>query len=207
VTNEADMNGFVAQAVERFGRLDVMICNAGFGVYGAIDQVEPARMRRLLDVNLMGTILAARAALPVFRRQNRGHLIIISSIVGRRGVPYMGAYAATKSAQVGLAECLRAEFVGTPIDVSVVFPISTDTEFFSVMTEESGFATRAAGPRQDAGKVADAIAHAIDKPVPEVFPYRKARALVLLNAIAPGVCDRVVRKWGRMPILSNANER
>ena len=89
-----------------------MMCNAGFGFYGTVDAIAPAEMQRLLDVNYLGTYHAVRAALPVFRRQGRGHLIIVSSIVGRRGVPYVGAYAATKFAQVGLAECLRAEARG-----------------------------------------------------------------------------------------------
>src|SRR5450756_862420 len=103
VTIDADMQGLVASAVERFGRLDVMMCNAGFGIAGAIDDITPDQMRTLMDVNYFGTYYAARAALPVFRRQGTGHLIIVSSIVGKRGVPYMGAYAATKFAQVGLA--------------------------------------------------------------------------------------------------------
>jgi short-subunit dehydrogenase len=87
----------------------------------------------------------------------------------------MGAYSATKFAQVGLAECLRSELVGSGIHLTVVFPISTETDFFDVMTRESGFATRATGPRQPADAVAAAIARAIDRPVPEVYPYRKAR--------------------------------
>jgi len=199
VSHEADMNRFVARTVEHFGRLDVMICNAGFGIYGTIDQIAAADMRRLIDVNYMGTYHAARAALPVFRRQAAGHVVIISSIVGKRGVPYVGAYAATKFAQVGLAECLRAEFVGTDIHVTVVYPISTETEFFQVMTRESGHATRAAGPRQSAERVADAIARAIERPTPEVYPYRLAKWLAIINAVAPGLSDRLVKRWGRKP--------
>lgn len=200
VTNEGDVQALVDQTVSRFGRLDVMVCNAGFGLYGAIDTIGPDRMRGLMDVNFMGTYHAARAALPVFRQQKSGHLIIVSSIVGKRGIPYMGAYAATKFAQVGLGECLRAELIDEPIHVSVVYPISTDTEFFEVMTRLSGFATRARGPRQAAGDVADAIARALDRPVPEIYPYAKARGLALLNAVAPGFCDKVVKRWGRKPI-------
>ena len=196
------MNGLVQQALLRFGRLDVMICNAGFGIYGPIDAIDPAQMQRLLDVNYLGTYHAVRAALPVFRRQGTGHLILVSSIVGKRGVPYVGAYAATKFAQVGLAECLRAELAGSGIHVSVVFPISTETEFFDVMTRESGHATRAAGPRQRPERVAQSIAWAIERPVPEVYPYKLARGLVLLNALAPGFCDRLVKKWGRRPITA-----
>ena len=80
-------------------------------------------MQTLMDINYMGTYHAARAALPVFRRQGTGHMILVSSIVGKRGVPYMGAYAATKFAQVGLAECLRSEVSGSGIHVTVVYPV------------------------------------------------------------------------------------
>jgi short-subunit dehydrogenase len=200
VTKDDEMSAFANAVLARFGRLDVMICNAGFGIYGGIDTIEPSQMRRLLDVNYMGTYYALRAALPVFRRQNSGHAIIVSSIVGKRGVPYVGAYAATKFAQIGLAECLRAEVQGSPIHVTVVCPISTKTEFHDVMVRESGRATRASGPRQSADHVADAIARAIDHPVPEVYPYRWSRGLVVLNAIAPGLCDQLVKRWGRKPI-------
>jgi NADP-dependent 3-hydroxy acid dehydrogenase YdfG len=200
VTREADMNMFVARTLEHFGRIDVMMCNAGFGLYGTIDTIAPAKMQQVLDVNYLGTYLAIRAALPRFRQQENGHVIVVSSIVGKRGVPYMGAYAATKFAQVGLAECLRAEVLGSGIHVSVVYPVSTETEFFDVMTAASGFTTEAKGPRQAAGVVAEAIAAAIGRPVPEVYPYRKARGLVLLNAIAPEFCDRLVQKWGRKPV-------
>ena len=201
VTRVADMERFVTSAVERFGRLDVMMCNAGFGVAGAIDEVTPDQMRKLIDVNYMGTYYAAAAALRVFRRQAHGHLIVISSIVGKRGVPYMGAYSATKFAQVGMAECLRAELAGSPIHVTAVFPVSTESEFFDVMSRETGASvTRAAGPRQSAAVVADAIARAIDHPVAEVYPHRTSRALVWLNAIAPGSCDRLVKRFGRQPV-------
>ena len=147
VRSGADMEALVARALERFGRLDVMMCNAGFGVAGAIDEVPPDQMQRLMDVNYTGTYHAARAALAVFRRQQSGHIVIVSSIVGKRGVPYMGAYAATKFAQAGLAECLRAELRGTRIHVSVVFPVSTDTEFFDVMQHEPVCRSRARGAR------------------------------------------------------------
>jgi short-subunit dehydrogenase len=194
------MDRLVAGAVARFGRLDVMICNAGFGIAGAIDAIAPDQMRKLMDINYFGTYHAARAALPVFRRQRQGHLIIVSSIVGKRGVPYMGAYAATKFAQVGLAECLRSELMGDGLHVSVVYPVSTDTEFFDVMSHETGVRVeRAFGPRQSVEQVAAAIVRAIEHPVPEVYPYRKSRGLVWLNAFAPGLCDRFVKKFGRKP--------
>jgi len=200
VTSAADMDGLVARGIEKFGRLDVMMCNAGFGVAGAIDEVPPDQMQRLLDINYTGTYHATRAALAVFRRQQSGHIIIVSSIVGKRGVPYMGAYAATKFAQAGLAECLRAELIGTGIHVSVVFPVSTESEFFDVMANETGVpVTRASGPRQSVETVAKAIARAIDRPVAEIYPHAFSRGLVIINALAPGLCDRIVQRFGRKP--------
>ena len=204
VTCEDDMERLVARAIARFGRLDVMMCNAGFGIAGTIDDIPPPQMHKLVDVNYFGTYYAVRAALPIFRRQGQGHVIVVSSIVGKRGVPYMGAYAATKFAQVGLAECLRSELTGSDIHVSVVFPVSTETEFADVMARESGETTEARGPRQHADEVADAIARTMTRPVPEVYPYRKARGLVLLNAVAPGVCDRFVKTFGRKPLGRHA---
>ena len=201
VAREADMHDLVARAVERFGRLDVMMCNAGFAIYGAIDDITPDQMRRLVDINYFGTYYATRAALPVFRRQGAGHILIVSSIVGKRGVPFMGAYSATKFAQVGLAECLRSEVEGSGIHVSVVYPVSTDTEFKEVMLRETGHAiSHSTGPTQTAEQVANAIAGALANPVPEVYPYRKSRGLVILNAVAPGFCDRLVKKYGRQPL-------
>ena len=112
----------------------------------------------------------------------------------------MGAYAATKFAQVGMAECLRSELHGSNIHVSVVCPVSTATEFTDVMTRETGAgASESLGPAQSAEQVAEAIARAIDNPVPEVYPYFKSRGLVLLNAIAPGFTDKIVQKFGRKP--------
>jgi len=205
VARETDMEQFVAATVDRFKRLDVILCNAGFGIAGAIDDIAPDQMQRLIDVNFTGTYLATRAALRVFRRQGYGHVIVVSSIVGRRGVPYMGAYSATKFAQVGLAECLRSEVAGSKIRVSVVYPVSTDTEFFDVMSHETGVAvTRAGGPRQSVEAVADAIARTIDRPTPEVYPYLRSRLLVVLNALAPGFTDRLVQRFGRKPVRARS---
>jgi short-subunit dehydrogenase len=201
VASEEAMHMFVGKTVERFGALDVMMCNAGFGIYGAIDDITPDQMHKLMDINYFGTYYAARAALSIFRQTGRGHIVIVSSIVGKRGVPYMGAYAATKFAQVGMAECLRSELHGSNIHVSVVCPVSTATEFTEVMTRETGAGVSSSlGPAQSAEDVAEAIARAVDNPVPEVYPYFKSRALVLLNTLAPGFTDKIVQKFGRKPV-------
>lgn len=197
VTSEADMNAVVGRALEAFGRLDVMICNAGFGYYGSVEQTPPDIMRRMMDVNFTGTFLGARAALPIFRRQGAGHLIFISSIVGRRGVAFMSGYTATKAAQKGFAEALRAELLDTGIHVSCVFPISTETEFHETITRDFGYRFSRIGPVQTAEQVADAIVACVRQPRAEVYPHAKSRALAVLGVLAPAFTDRLVRRFGR----------
>jgi NAD(P)-dependent dehydrogenase (short-subunit alcohol dehydrogenase family) len=197
VSRAGDVERLVADALNAFGRLDVMICNAGFGYYGTLEDMPPDIMQRMMDVNYMGTFLGARAALPVFRRQQSGHLIFVSSIVGRRGIPFMGGYSATKAAQAALAESLRAEFYGTNIHTTCVYPVSTVSEFRDAMTRDYGHYIRGIGPEQPVDIVAAAIVDCIRRPRAEVYPHGKSRLLAILNSLAPAFTDRVVRKYGR----------
>ena len=197
VTSEEDVERLVAVAHQTFGRLDIMICNAGFGFYGTVEGTSPDVMRRMMDVNFMGTFFGARTALPVFRRQGTGHLVIVSSIVGQRGIAQMSGYTATKAAQVGFAESLRTELVGTDIHVSVVLPVSTETEFRDAMTRDYGHTVRGLGPKQSAETVARAVLNCLYHPTPEVYPYRVSRALTIINAVAPRFADRLVQRYGR----------
>jgi NADP-dependent 3-hydroxy acid dehydrogenase YdfG len=197
VTSESDMRALVQRAIDTFGRLDVMICNAGIGFHDAFERTPSDVMRRLVDVNLMGTLYAARAAIDVFFRQGSGHIIAVSSIVGRRGMAGSGVYSATKAAQIGFIEALRAEFVGTNLHASVVYPVGTDTEFHDAIHRDFGHRITPKGPRQSADDVARAIVECIVSPKAEVYPFPKAWWLAVLSVIAPAKADRVVQKWGR----------
>ena len=199
VTSEADMARLVSHAETVFGALHIMVCNAGFGFHGTVEETPPEVMRRLIDVNFMGTFLGARAALPIFRRQRCGHLMIVASIVGRRAIASMSAYCATKAAQAGFAESLRAEFVGTDIEVSLVLPVSTETEFRSAMQRDYGSAVSGLGPRQSVDDVAQAMVNGIRRGKVEIYPHAVSRGLVMLNALAPRFTDRLVRKYDRRP--------
>src|SRR5829696_7916751 len=81
VTRERDVLALVDRATTAFGGLQIMICNAGFGYYGTVEDTPPETMQRMMDVNFMGTYYGARAAMPLFRAQGHGHLVIMSSIV------------------------------------------------------------------------------------------------------------------------------
>ncbi len=204
VTRLEDVEQLVARAQQAFGRLDIMVCNAGFGYYGSLEEMDPSVMRRMMDVNFMGTFYGARAALPLFRRQQRGHLMLVSSIVAKRGIPFMSGYSATKAAQAAFAESLRSELAGTGIHVSAVFPVSTTTEFRAAMERDFGHQVSGLGPKQSVDHVADAIVQCFKRPRAEVFPHRASRALAILNAVAPSFADGLVRKYGRRRVVESA---
>jgi NADP-dependent 3-hydroxy acid dehydrogenase YdfG len=197
VTSERDMARMVELAVAETGRLDAVLCNAGIGFHGFLADTNADVMRRLMDVNFMGSFLAARAALPVLLAQGHGHLIFVSSIAGKRGLPRGSAYSATKFAQAGFAEALRAELAGSGVHVSTVYPISTETELREVMAREHGQRVGGLGPRQSAAHVASTIVRCLERPVPEVYPHRLSRVLALANVAAPSLADRVIRRFAR----------
>lgn len=197
VTSDADMQTLMSRAIDAFGRVEVMICNAGIGFHDTFQATPPDVMRRLVDVNLMGTYFAARAAMPHFLARGSGHLIAVSSIVGRRGIPGSAAYAATKAAQIGLIEGIRAETLHTDIHASLVYPVSTVTEFREAIKRDFGQEAHGRGPKQSADHVARAILDCIRHPRPEVYPLKKAKWLSVVSVIAPGFADRLVQKYER----------
>jgi short-subunit dehydrogenase len=205
VAREQDMRALVARAVETFGSLDVMICNAGIGYHDRFVDTPTEVMRRLVDVNLMGTFHAAHAAMEVFTRQQRGHIIAVSSVAGRRGIAGSSAYSATKAAQIGFIEALRAEFIGTNLHASVVYPVGTETEFHAAIERDYGHEIHGIGPRQSADTVARAIVECVVRPKAEVYPFPKAWWLSVLSVIAPAQADRVVQRFGRRRAAGSTN--
>jgi short-subunit dehydrogenase len=197
VRNPGDMETLVSRAVAEFGRLDVMLCNAGIGFQGTLVESTPDISKQLVDANVLGTIYAAHAAARVFMAQKSGHIIAISSIAGARGVAGMSVYSATKAAQVGFIEGLRTELIGTGVHASVVYPVSTRTEFHDAMHSNFGRAVKGKGPRQPVDVVVNAIVSCIERPRAEVYPYWPSRWLRVLNALAPSMTDRVMRRFSR----------
>ena len=190
VSVEADVHRFVDETVNAFGRIDVLINNAGFGVRGKVDETPSADFERLMRTNYFGTVYGCQAALKHMRPRNRGILMNVSSIVGHRSMPGNGAYSATKAAQISLTESLRVELRGTRIHAISVHPIATITEFSEVATRQSeGRSGGPIGPRQTAEQVAEAMVEGVRRPRPEIHPYPLARGLVVLNAAFPALID------------------
>jgi NAD(P)-dependent dehydrogenase (short-subunit alcohol dehydrogenase family) len=129
VTDEAQAKSAVEAAVEKFGRIDVLVNNAGFGLLGAIEESSDADVRRMYDTNVFGLLNITRAVLPVMRSQRSGHVINMSSIGGYRSGPGFGAYSSTKFAVEGLTEALYAELKPLGIHATVVEPGYFRTDF------------------------------------------------------------------------------
>jgi 3-oxoacyl-[acyl-carrier protein] reductase len=119
----------VRAAVDRFGRLDVMVANAGIGMYGGIEDGTDEDLERMVQVNLTGTVWAARAAVPQMRRQGGGDIVVVASVAGLRGDANEAVYAATKFGQVGLAGALDRELRRDGIRVTALCPAGVSTEF------------------------------------------------------------------------------
>ncbi|HEV8457924.1 MAG TPA: SDR family oxidoreductase [Methylomirabilota bacterium] len=192
VTDATGLRWMVDEVLGQWGRIDVLVNNAGRGLAATFEQTTAEEFRALLELNVLAVFTATQAVLPVMRRQGRGHIINVSSVVGRRGVPYRSAYSATKFALGGLSEALRVELTGTGIAVSLIYPIGTATEFHTAEPQKVPW--RRVGPMQTAERVARAILRCVRRPRPEVYPYWPARILAVLSVVAPRLVDLGMRR-------------
>jgi NAD(P)-dependent dehydrogenase (short-subunit alcohol dehydrogenase family) len=129
VTSEAEAHEAAGQAVRKFGRIDVLVNNAGYGLLGAIEEASAKETERLFATNVFGLLGVTRAVLPHMRRQRSGHIINLSSVGGYTGYPGWGVYGATKFAVEGISEALQAEVAPLGIHVTVVEPGFFRTDF------------------------------------------------------------------------------
>jgi len=140
VTDKAAVTAAVQQAHERFGRLDVVVNNAGFGLYGMVEELSEENVRAQFDTNVFGTLWVTQAALPYLRDQGSGHIIMLSSLLGLAAFPTTGGYTASKAAVEGLSDSLAQEVAGFGIKVTVIEPGPFDTGFATSSTRSEPLA-------------------------------------------------------------------
>jgi NADP-dependent 3-hydroxy acid dehydrogenase YdfG len=136
VTSWDDQQALVATALERFGRLDAFFAHAGFGAKRGFLEESVEHWKAMIDTNVLGAALSIRACLPHFRERNAGHLILTSSVAGRRALPG-SLYSATKHAVTAMGEALRQEVADTDIKVTLIEPGAVDTPFFDSRPQNS----------------------------------------------------------------------
>ena len=169
VRKRDDLQALVQLAEERFGRLDVIVNNAGIGPISRFDALRVEDWDAMIDVNIRGVLYGIAAALPVFGRQGSGHVVNVISTAGLRVLPTMGVYAATKNAVRTITEALRQE-AGPHLRVTEVSPGMIATDFTSSMTDpavKAAMEQRMAGVAIPPEAIARGIAFAIEQP-PEI---------------------------------------
>jgi NAD(P)-dependent dehydrogenase (short-subunit alcohol dehydrogenase family) len=129
VTDRDAVFDTVAQAHERFGRLDIIVNNAGYGQFGMVEELSEAEAREQIETNLFGALWVTQAALPYLREQGSGHILQVSSIGGISAFPNIGMYHASKWALEGISQSLAAEAAGFGIKVTVIEPAAYSTDW------------------------------------------------------------------------------
>jgi NAD(P)-dependent dehydrogenase (short-subunit alcohol dehydrogenase family) len=220
VTDPEAARGAVAVAVAEFGRLDVVVNNAGYANTVAVEDITDADFREQVDTNLFGVVNVTKAALPVLREQGSGHVVQVSSIGGRMTTPGMSAYQAAKFAVGGFSEVLAQEVAPLGIKVTVLEPGGMRTDWAGssmkvppisapyeqtvgrIVAMRGDFATRAAG---DPAKVADVVLTVADLDEP---PVR-----LLLGSDAYNYAQQVARartesdeKWRALSVSTDHDE-
>lgn len=176
VTDSPQVADAVAAAAARFGRLDVVVNNAGYGLLGAVEECDEAQIRRCFETNFFGALNVIRSVLPRFREQRAGHLVNITAAAAIANYAGFGAYGAAKAALEALSESVRAETALLGIKVTLVEPGPFRTEFIHRSLERA--TNRLADYDRTSGKFA-AVLKAIDGKQPG-DPARAAAALVAM---------------------------
>jgi short-subunit dehydrogenase len=185
----------VRLAQSAFGGLDILVNNAGVGALGLFDGADPQRLRRLMEVNFFSLVEMTRLVLPLLKQGNRPIVVNVSSILGHRGVPYNSEYCASKFAVHGFSESIRSEFVRLGIDVLVVSPGTTETEFFDRVIDRTGAPPWPKHRAVTAAEVARQTVVAMKRGKHEIIPYRLGRVLCWLNRLSPRFMDAIMARY------------
>ncbi len=190
VSERSSVEAMVWRAVGEFGSLDVLVNNAGLGLSGRISEVRAGDLRHVFEVNSVGPLNCIQASLP--HMGEGGRIINVSSVVGKRAIPKVGAYCATKSALNALSDALRVEVAARKITVTSVYPGTTRTSFREnsrrTKSERRGWRPKGVTPDKVAMKIADAA----EKGPRDVYVTLSDRLFVAGVTLSPELADRVL---------------
>ena len=190
VTDDTSVWRLIHRTREQWGRVDVVVASAGEYVRCPVERLTLGVVEDALRVNLYGTLRVVLEALPHMRAQRAGHIVIVSSMDGRKGIPPDAPYVMAKFALRGLGEILRQELGGSGVGVTVVYPGRVDTPMIEHL--DVPWASPKAPPEQ----IARATVRAILRNRVEVIPGFRLRLLDMVNTLAPRLADWFVRVLG-----------
>ena len=180
---------------EKLGGLDCLVNTAGIGAIGPFEQASEERLRNIMEVNFFAPVEFTRAALPLLRKGKHPLIVNVSSVLGHRAVPFKSEYCASKFALHGFSDALRAELAGEKMDVLLVSPGTTQSEFFDHVLGDKAKPRGRFGAMTPA-KVARRIAWAMRSGRHEIILPVGGRLLVWLDRLCPPLADRLVAWFG-----------
>ena len=220
VTKRTDAENLIGQTIDTYGRIDILINNAGQGNFASIEETTDEMIYKMFAVNVFPLWYTTRPALTHMRPQGSGHIINIASMAGKIGYPYNSTYVAAKHACVGFTHALRQELAETGIDATVVCPggVATDwanatmggsmRAFFSEsgshvkrIARERGISLPAIEGVKKPEEIAEAILECIYHPIPEVFTHKGSQEFVLMAAQ-----DRLKAEYHQLPVVLGERE-
>ena len=186
--NQVDKMG--KTIIEKFGTIDVLVNNAGFGIYNTVEKTKIDEMESQMSTNFLGMMYCTKVFLPKMLKQRSGHIVNVASVAGSIGIPGMASYCASKFAMLGFSESLFHELKGTGVGVTVVSPIMVRTNFFN--HESFGKMPRYSTTSLDPKTVANAVIKAASSPRLEIVVPQFVRFVIWLKQTFPYLINPIV---------------
>ena len=193
ISKAEDVKALVSKVIEKYGRIDVLVNNAAVSHIGRVRDLDLERAENVLNINLIGTIRVTREVLPHMIKQKSGHIITISSVLGKRGVSYRSIYCASKFGVEGFIESLRSEVDKHNIKISIVRPSTVRTDFSNKIRRDSDV-THHALDSIDPATVAKTIVDVAKRPKRDVNMGLLAKGFLFLNTISSVLVDEIVKE-------------
>ncbi|MFP3896911.1 MAG: SDR family NAD(P)-dependent oxidoreductase [Anaerolineales bacterium] len=203
VTERHEVQELLERTLARWGCVDLLIANAGAYVRSPVQELTVEAIERSMTVNFYGVVYAVLAVLPQMLAQGSGHIVLVCSVDGRKGLPLDTPYVAAKFAMRGFGDVLRQELHSTGVGVSIIYPPRVDTPLIESLQVPW------VSPKMDPERVAEAIVRAIRRQRAEVIIGLPSRLLDLLAVLAPRWADWVVRVLdlqGRETVLETSDK-
>ncbi|CUR50827.1 Short-chain dehydrogenase/reductase SDR [Nitrosotalea devaniterrae] len=190
VSNKEQVDKMGKTIIEKFGTIDVLVNNAGFGIYNTVEKTKIDEMESQISTNFLGMMYCTKTFLPTMLQQRSGHIVNVASVAGSIGIPGMASYCASKFAMLGFSESLFHELKGTGVGITVVSPIMVRTNFFN--HESFGKMPRYSTTSLNPKTVANAVVKAASSPRLEIVVPQFVRFVVWLKQTFPYLINPIV---------------
>jgi len=197
ITDPEVRRGLLEHCTTELGGLDILVNNAGIGAMGRFEEADEERMRQIFEVNFFAVAEMTRIAIPALKQGSDPLVVNISSVLGHRAAPLKSEYCASKFALHGLSDSLRAELAPTGIELLLVSPSTTDSDFFDHSIEDTTGKDWKKGGAMPAEKVAAKTVRGMIKRRHEIILTFGGRIIVWLDRLLPGIANKLVARFGQ----------